>query len=329
MSWLSQLEPRTEYADVARTAATRFPVRLRDRIIRCMCALSEFSRATRHSKPVLLALMCGTAAALAGCGSTAAVTPTTAVRSTPPAIRTPTPATPSAAPAAKWSMRQHFGITQSVALEPGSATSTPFTADARDLLVVGIATKSASASSQLTVNTVTDALGNTYIKADLFASATTHDSELWYAFRIAGGADRITIRTNDVGAPATLVASIVEFAGRSNGNGAAPLDVAQFNYGGTTALTTGASVATGQPGELVVALVDFGTDFIAQRGDAFSPQTTLTVEPRDVSKITGSPPNEGIQVAWQIAAGTGSQSYSSTLSGSAGWIALLVTFEPA
>ena len=324
MSWLSQLEPRTEYADVARTAATRFPVRLRDRIIRCMCALSEFSRATRHSKPVLLALMCGTAAALAGCGSTAAVTPTTAVRSTPPAIRTPTPATPSAAPAAKWSMRQHFGITQSVALEPGSATSTPFTADARDLLVVGIATKSASASSQYGFPSRC-----VFAVADLFASATTHDSELWYAFRIAGGADRITIRTNDVGAPATLVASIVEFAGQSNGNGAAPLDVAQFNYGGTTALTTGASVATGQPGELVVALVDFGTDFIAQRGDAFSPQTTLTVEPRDVSKITGSPPNEGIQVAWQIAAGTGSQSYSSTLSGSAGWIALLVTFEPA
>ena len=78
-----------------------------------------------------------------------------------------------------------------------------------------------------------------------------------------------------------------------------------------------------------VYAVTVRTDFIAQRGDAFSPQTTLTVEPRDVSKITGSPPNEGIQVAWQIAAGTGSQSYSSTLSGSAGWIALLVTFEPA
>src|SRR6202043_1209187 len=109
-------------------------------------------------------------------------------------------AAPTATPAANWTRVQHLGITQASALEPGMVTSIPFTAQAGDLMVVGSATKSLSARSQLAISSVTDTLGNAYVAAAVGASATTHDAEVWYSYRITGGADRITIRTDDVGA---------------------------------------------------------------------------------------------------------------------------------
>jgi chitobiase/beta-hexosaminidase-like protein/fibronectin type III domain protein len=201
-------------------------------------------------------------------------------------------------------VQENYATPQSAVTSVAVAFSSAQSAGDLNVVVVGWLNTSA------TVRSVTDSLGNGY--TPVFASPTVQSGlfaqTIYYAKKIAGGSNTVTVAFNGAGTPADV--RIAEYSGLDVN---APLDVSAAAPGsGTTSATP--AVATTFENELLVGanMVQTGT---TASGAGFSSRV-ITVPDADILED-------------RVVSATGAYAASASLSPTGAWIMQMAAFKGA
>jgi len=164
--------------------------------------------------------------------------------------------------------------------------------------------------SSLTVSSVTDNAGNTYQLATSI-STSGMDSEIWYAYNIAGGVSpTITVHHPSAG---TSAAVAQEFSGIESGSD--PLDQTATNSGTGGTANSGTTSSTTRANELIIGAI----------ADNFNAPTVGTGYSNLATKVDGGGNSfSGIESKVVSSTGTQSATFNST---SSFWSVCIATFK--
>jgi hypothetical protein len=177
-------------------------------------------------------------------------------------------------------------------------------------------------TSGTTIASIADNLGNTWsLLAGAAATNGVLRGEVWRCTGVIGGSSIIVV--TPVSTSSTAEARASEWVGLA----ASPLDKVIATTGTAPAAATGTTAATTVAGELIYAtVVATGAPTLGSR--AFTPAGTDFFKPDTAEQSTGAN-NSLLETAATLAGGTSTEQYSTSVTGAAGWVCIVVTLKGA
>ncbi|HVH86800.1 MAG TPA: S8 family peptidase [Terriglobales bacterium] len=206
-----------------------------------------------------------------------------------------------------------ISLVQSAAIDGSSVSSVsqafPNQNSAGNLIVAFVRMSTTSQTVQ-----VTDSLGNTYIDAVSQAqSADGHQTHIFYAKNIAGGANTVTASFSSLNGHPWL--AIYEYSGL---NPSSPLDATAHAQGSSSTASSGPTATTASAQELVFAGLGL---------PASSTQTVAATSGYALLQQDAPPNHSRGANEHAIVTTTGQYAGSFTLNGAANWTAVVATFR--
>lgn len=166
-----------------------------------------------------------------------------------------------------------------------------------------------------TVAGVTDSSGNTWAPANRLSQGKQADEEVWYSAGAASIGTQGSVTATLTGG-AAIAMTVLDVAGAS----ATPLEDVASSGDASASASTGSAQAA--PQDIVIA--DIGWNANVTPANQTGSFNTVPIEQSTVSNsMTGE------QAAWEVAGGSGTQSYGADLSQAVVWTATIATFDAA
>jgi hypothetical protein len=202
-------------------------------------------------------------------------------------------------------------LIQHVPKDAGTATTTSVPLPIPNTVGDFIAVLVRAGGSLSEAFTIRDTSGNTYQKAAQTVQTADNDSlAIYFAENIKGGANTVLISDNVL---ATLRVDVLEYSGVKYPGS---LDVTAMNQGKGTGIFAG-PITTTATGDLTLGF-----------GITANPATFSVVTPWKIEDTVPAEPGSKLVIADHVQAGAGAISFSSSLSASDNWSAVVASFKP-
>jgi Phosphoesterase family len=204
---------------------------------------------------------------------------------------------------------QSFGAADAATATALSA-STNVATGAGDLLVAAVKVRDPTALAK--VMSITDSAKNSWVRAISVIQGLHADAEIWYS-TAASSVSSLTVAVNGA---AALAMTVLDVTGTISN----PQDRTTALSGNNATASTGATSATTQANEIVIAAIGWNTK-VTPSAQTAGYNTTATEQSTASGNATGE------QAAWRVVNTIGTQMYGATLSSAVSWTGTLVTFK--
>jgi hypothetical protein len=177
-------------------------------------------------------------------------------------------------------------------------------------------------SNLVSVSSITDAAGNSYVKDDYQGMSDVGHVEIWRSSNISALAATSTITITFTGSVTAKVANVSCWNGLVS---TTPLDKEESIFGTGTNIDSGLTETTTQADELVIGPAGVN----GPTGDTFTPASGLTALTRVGTSGGSATSNITLNSLYKIVTATGQYNIAGTNSASRNWAAIVVTYKAA